>query len=168
MEIKEGSGSSSNKVYQITLKNTGTINATYQPKCGDVIALTKERPRQIDDLNPLHLAYVFFSDGDLTVFVRSARAIPSLHEYPILPYKQNGHLIRFGVFLMNTTTNIRIWNALHNEDPSSTLIQSVLQENSLVRLRKLIFFFCLSNFFLVFLCIHDILFFKLQLLFFFC
>ncbi|KAG2287417.1 hypothetical protein Bca52824_047021 [Brassica carinata] len=131
VEIKEGSGSSSNSVYEITLKNTGTINATYQPKCGDVIALTKERPRRIDDLNPLHLAYVFFSDGDLTVFVRSARAIPSLHEYPILPYKQNGHLIRFGVFLMNTTTNIRIWNALHNEDPSSTLIQSVLQENSL-------------------------------------
>lgn len=147
MEIKEGSGSSSNKVYQITLKNTGTINATYQPKCGDVIALTKERPRRIDDLNPLHLAYVFFSDGDLTVFVRSARAIPSLHEYPILPYKQNGHLIRFGVFLMNSTTNIRIWNALHNEDPSSTLIQSVLQENSLVRLRKLIFFFAFPIFF---------------------
>ena len=144
MEIKEGSGSSSNKVYQITLKNTGTINATYQPKCGDVIALTKERPRRIDDLNPLHLAYVFSSDGDLTVFVRSARAIPSLHEYPILPYKQNGHLIRFGIFLMNSTTNIRIWNALHNEDPNSTLIQSVLQENSLVRLRKLILFFLLK------------------------
>ncbi|KAL0773308.1 hypothetical protein Bca101_038459 [Brassica carinata] len=140
VEIKEGSGSSSNKVYQITLKNTGTINATYQPKCGDVIALTKERPRQIDDLNPLHLAYVFFSDGDLTVFVRSARAIPSLHEYPILPYKQNGHLIRFGVFLMNSTTNIRIWNALHNEDPNSTLIQSVLQENSLASTEQ-----CLCN-----------------------
>ncbi|KAL0773312.1 hypothetical protein Bca101_038463 [Brassica carinata] len=140
VEIKEGSGSSSNSVYEITLKNTGTINATYQPKCGDVIALTKERPRRIDDLNPLHLAYVFFSDGDLTVFVRSARAIPSLHEYPILPYKQNGHLIRFGVFLMNTTTNIRIWNALHNEDPSSTLIQSVLQENSLASTEQ-----CLCN-----------------------
>ncbi|CAN7058598.1 unnamed protein product [Brassica rapa subsp. trilocularis] len=140
VEIKEGSGSSSNKVYQITLKNTGTINATYQPKCGDVIALTKERPRRIDDLNPLHLAYVFSSDGDLTVCVRSARAIPSLHDYPILPYKQNGHLIRFGVFLMNSTTNIRIWNALHNEDPNSTLIQSVLQENSLASKEQ-----CLCN-----------------------
>ncbi|CAN6830520.1 unnamed protein product, partial [Brassica oleracea] len=61
-------------------------------------------------------------------------------EYPILPYKQNGHLIRFGVFLMNTTTNIRIWNALHNEDPSSTLIQSVLQENSLASTEQ-----CLCN-----------------------
>ncbi|KAF8086724.1 hypothetical protein N665_0614s0008 [Sinapis alba] len=132
VEIKEasGSGSSSNKLYEIKLKDTGSVSAKYQPKCGDVIALTKEKPRRIDDLNPLLLAYVFSSDGELTISVRSSRAIPNLHEYPIRPYQQNGHLICFGVFLMNSTTNIRIWNALHNEDHNSTLIQSVLQENS--------------------------------------
>ncbi|KAG7604052.1 P-loop containing nucleoside triphosphate hydrolase [Arabidopsis thaliana x Arabidopsis arenosa] len=39
--------------------------------------------------------------------------------------------LQFGVFLMNLTTNTRIWNALHNEAANSTLMKSVLQENTL-------------------------------------
>ncbi|KAG2307315.1 hypothetical protein Bca52824_027063 [Brassica carinata] len=133
VKTMEASGSSSEKLYEITLKDTGAISAKYQPKCGDVIALTKEKPRRIDDLNPLLLAYVFSSNDELILSVRSSRAIPNLHEYPIPSYQLNGgHLICFGVFLMNSTTNTRIWNALHNEDANSSLIKSVLQENSLV------------------------------------
>lgn len=148
MKKVEASGGSSNKLYEITLKEAaGTISAKYQPKCGDVIALTKEKPRRIDDLNPLLLAYVFSSDGELTISVRSSGAIPNLHEYPILPYKQNGHMICFGFFLMTSTTNTRIWNALHNEDAANlSLIKSVLQENSLVRLFKLFLFLPLQFF----------------------
>jgi len=49
--------------------------------------------------------------------------------------------LQFGVFLMNLTTNTRIWNALHNEAANSTLIKSVLQENTLVRDNNNLFLF---------------------------
>ncbi|KFK33321.1 hypothetical protein AALP_AA6G359800 [Arabis alpina] len=107
--------------YGIKLKDhAGTITGKYQPKSGDLIALTMEKPRRIDDLNPLLIAYVFSSDGDLMVFVHSSRSISMLEEKSI----------RFGVFLMTLTTNTRIWNALHNEAANSTLVQSVLQANT--------------------------------------
>lgn len=99
-------------------------SAKYTLKCGDLIALTKERPRRIHDLNPLLLAYVFKVDGDLIVSVHSSRSIPSLAEYPL----------RFGAYLMGLTTNTRIWNALHNEAATSNLLQSVLQANTPVSL----------------------------------
>lgn len=74
MEAKESSGSSSNKLfYDITLKDAGTILGKYQPKSGDLIALTKEKPRRIDDLNPLLVANVFSSDGDLVISVQTSR-----------------------------------------------------------------------------------------------
>ncbi|KAL1224979.1 putative helicase MAGATAMA 3 [Cardamine amara subsp. amara] len=119
-KIKHSSGSSSNKlVYDITLKHTDGFSAKYQPKCGDLIALTMERPRRVDDLNPLLLAYVFSSDGDLKISVHLSRSISLYDNY------------HFGVFLMTLTTNTRIWNALHNEAATSTLIKSVLQANTL-------------------------------------
>ncbi|CAL9224665.1 unnamed protein product [Arabidopsis halleri] len=119
-KMKQSSGSSSNKlVYDITLKVTESFSAKYQPKCGDLIALTAEKPRRIDDLNPLLLGYVFSSDGDLNISVHLSRSISLVENY------------RFGVFLMTLTTNTRIWNALHNEADISTLIKSVLQANTL-------------------------------------
>ncbi|XP_019088103.1 PREDICTED: LOW QUALITY PROTEIN: helicase SEN1 [Camelina sativa] len=117
---KESSGSSSaSLLHDITLMAVDNT-AKYQPKCGDLIALTKVRPSRIDDLNPLLLASVFKVDGELKISVHSSRPIPYLSEYPL----------SFGVFLMTLTTNTRIWNALHNEDAKSTLIQSVLQGNT--------------------------------------
>ncbi|KAG2287421.1 hypothetical protein Bca52824_047025 [Brassica carinata] len=102
--IKESSGSSSNTLlYDITLSNEDNFSAKYQPKCGDLIALTKTRPRRIDDLDPLLLAYVFKMDETFN---------------------------SFWCFLTTLTTNTRIWNALHNEAANSTLIQSVLQGNN--------------------------------------
>ncbi|KAG7543572.1 P-loop containing nucleoside triphosphate hydrolase [Arabidopsis thaliana x Arabidopsis arenosa] len=119
-KMKQSSGSSSNKlVYDITLKAAESFSAKYQPKCGDLIALTTEKPRRIDDLNPLLLGYVFSSDGDLKISVHLSRSISLVENY------------RFGVFLMTLTTNTRIWNALHNEADISTLIKSVLHANTL-------------------------------------
>ncbi|KAG7543570.1 P-loop containing nucleoside triphosphate hydrolase [Arabidopsis thaliana x Arabidopsis arenosa] len=127
VEAKEASGSSSNKLfYDVKISNALSIGANYQPKCGDLIALTKERPRRIDDLNPLLLAYVS-SDYDLIISVHSSRSI-SYHE---LNHQLKETSLQFGVFLMNLTTNTRIWNALHNEAANSTLIKSVLHENTL-------------------------------------
>ncbi|RID65690.1 hypothetical protein BRARA_D00872 [Brassica rapa] len=119
--IKESSGSSSNTLlYDITLSNEDNFSAKYQPKCGDLIALTKTRPRRIDDLDPLLLAYVFKMDGDLIISVHVSRSLSPGEK----------HSIRFGVSLTTLTTNTRIWNALHNEAANSTLIQSVLQGNN--------------------------------------
>ncbi|CAL9224678.1 unnamed protein product [Arabidopsis halleri] len=127
VEEKEASGSSSNKLfYDVEISNALSIGAKYQPKCGDLIALTKERPRRIDDLNPLLLAYVS-SDDDLIISVHSSRSISFLE----MNHKFKETSLQFGVFLMNLTTNTRIWNALHNEAANSNLIKSVLQENTL-------------------------------------
>ncbi|CAD5333262.1 unnamed protein product [Arabidopsis thaliana] len=118
-KTKQSSGSPSNKLfYDITLKATESLSAKYQPKCGDLIALTMDKPRRINDLNPLLLAYVFSSDGDLKISVHLSRSISPLENYS------------FGVFLMTLTTNTRIWNALHNEAAISTLTKSVLQANT--------------------------------------
>lgn len=102
----------------------------YEPKCGDIIALSplslsEDRPR-IDDLNPLLLGYVFSVYGDYKISVHFSRSISPSEK----------HSFRSGIFLMTLTTNTRIWNALHNEVADSTLIQSVLQENTLVRIKK--------------------------------
>ncbi|CAH2036303.1 unnamed protein product [Thlaspi arvense] len=101
----------------------GDISEKYEPKCGDIIALTltKERPSRIDDLSPLLVAYVSSVYGGFKISVHLSRSISPAEK----------RSFRFGVFLMTLTTNTRIWNALHNEDANSTLIQSVLQENPL-------------------------------------
>ncbi|CAD5333261.1 unnamed protein product [Arabidopsis thaliana] len=129
VETKGSSGSSSNNLfYDIIISNALSIGAKYQPKCGDLIALTKERPRRIDDLNPLLLAYVS-SDGDFIITIHSSRSMSYLE----MDHQFKETSLQFGVFLMNLTTNTRIWNALHNEAANSTLIKSVLQENTLVQ-----------------------------------
>ncbi|VYS68463.1 unnamed protein product [Arabidopsis thaliana] len=123
VETKGSSGSSSNNLfYDIIISNALSIGAKYQPKCGDLIALTKERPRRIDDLNPLLLAYVS-SDGDFIITIHSSRSMSYLE----MDHQFKETSLQFGVFLMNLTTNTRIWNALHNEAANSTLIKSVLQ-----------------------------------------
>ncbi|XP_023635429.1 ATP-dependent helicase NAM7 isoform X1 [Capsella rubella] len=120
------SGSSNHLLYGIKINNALSFGAKYQPKGGDLIALTRERPRRIDDLNPLLLAYVS-SDSDLTIYVHPSRSISDLEIN-----QTNEASLQFGVFLMNMTTNTRIWNALHNEAANSALVKSVLQETTLV------------------------------------
>ncbi|EOA23009.1 hypothetical protein CARUB_v10003755mg, partial [Capsella rubella] len=94
----------------------------YKPKRGDLIALTKaKRPRRVDDLNPLIIAYVFsVEDDELHFTVHSSKTISIDERYSF----------RSGVFLMNLTTNTRIWKALHNRDANLSLIKSVLQANN--------------------------------------
>lgn len=126
----ESSGSSSIMLlHDITLTDAEDISANkYKPECGDLVALSllKETPRRIDDLNPLLLAYVFSVYGDHKISVHLSSSIS--HD--------EKHSFGSGVFLMNLTTNTRIWNALHNGAANSTLIKRVLQANSLVSINK--------------------------------
>ncbi|CAH8382681.1 unnamed protein product [Eruca vesicaria subsp. sativa] len=94
----------------------------YEPKCGDLIALTNTTgPRRVYDLNPLVLAYVFSVKDELRISVHLSTSI-SINEW---------FSFRSCVYLMNLTTNTRIWNALHGYGCGNfSLIRSVLQSNT--------------------------------------
>ncbi|CAH8273129.1 unnamed protein product [Arabidopsis lyrata] len=113
---------SSNKVNISGLTSVAQGNRTsYEPKHGDLIALTKAaRPTRVDDLNPLILGYVFSVEDELHFSVHSSKTISIDEQFSF----------RSGVFLMNLTTNTRIWKALHNGDGNLGLIKSVLQANT--------------------------------------
>ncbi|CAL9232955.1 unnamed protein product [Arabidopsis halleri] len=109
---------SSNKVNISVLTSVAQGNRTnYEPKHGDLIALTKAaRPTRVDVI----LGYVFSVEDELHFSVHSSRTISIDEQFSF----------RSGVFLMNLTTNTRIWKALHNRDANLSLIKSVLQANT--------------------------------------
>ncbi|XP_010468205.1 PREDICTED: uncharacterized ATP-dependent helicase C29A10.10c-like [Camelina sativa] len=74
----------------------------------------------VDDLNPLVLAYVFSVENEQHFTVHSSKTISIDERFSF----------RSGVFLMNLTTNTRIWKALHNGEANLSLIKSVLQANT--------------------------------------
>ncbi|CAF2042637.1 unnamed protein product [Brassica napus] len=119
--IKETSRRSNH--FNISLKgvNVERNNTIYEPKCGDLIALTGAgRPRSVNDLNPLVLAYVFSVEDETHFSVHSSVSISIDERFPF----------GSGVFLMTLTTNTRIWKALHYEGGNMSLIKSVLQANT--------------------------------------
>ncbi|CAH8387938.1 unnamed protein product [Eruca vesicaria subsp. sativa] len=116
--IKETSRTSNH--FNISLK-VGGKSAIYEPKCGDLIALTEAgRPRSISDLSPLVLAYVFSVQDETRFSVHLSTYISIDGRFPF----------GSGVFLMTLTTNTRIWKAFHNEGANLSLIKSVLQANT--------------------------------------
>ncbi|KAH0910489.1 hypothetical protein HID58_033810 [Brassica napus] len=119
--IKETSRRSNH--FNISLKGVDVErnNTIYEPKCGDLIALTEAgRPRSVNDLNPLVLAYVFSVEDETHFSVHCSVSISIDERFPF----------GSGVFLMTLTTNTRIWKALHYEGGNMSLIKSVLQANT--------------------------------------
>ena len=136
-----------NLKYKITLKvirNNGNDAEIYEPETGDLIALTDVRPKCISDLNRPKRSYIVASvvakpvrDPDEpppeedTCTVLSSKPIE--FEQNMETNKKRKTL--FAVFLINMTTNNRIWAAL-NIGPdlgNKSIIQKVLQPDSLVR-----------------------------------
>lgn len=101
--------------------NAENVSEKFKPQSGDLIALTKKLPRSFHDLNPLLLAYVPV-DNHPKIPVILSRMVSD----------EEKASLGFGVFLMNSTTNIRIWNALHHEASKFDLIKSVLQPSTTV------------------------------------
>lgn len=104
---------------------------TYEPQSGDLIALTNARPKCIDDLNthkrPYTLAFIQGrKDEDSDEFsVLSSKLVDSEEEYG----RKSEAL--FAVYLINLTTNIRIWKALH-PDPevaNMNIIRNILHSD---------------------------------------
>ncbi|KAJ9679683.1 hypothetical protein PVL29_021572 [Vitis rotundifolia] len=134
-----------NLKYKITVKgirNNGNDAEIYEPETGDLIALTDVRPKCISDLNRPKRSYIVAS-----VVAKPVRDLDEpppeedtcivLSSKPI-EFEQNMETNKkretlFAVFLINMTTNNRIWAAL-NIGPdlgNKCIIQKVLQPDSL-------------------------------------
>ncbi|PQM32676.1 helicase SEN1-like [Prunus yedoensis var. nudiflora] len=136
--------------YEITVRKTRKTESNagkYEPKVGDIFALTNIRPKCIDDLNRpgnfYLVAYVLRSKDD------SSGKLPILSSKPIsgegycwgpeikLPHVNFGpnrfkqieskRETLFAVYLMNTITNVRVWNALNSEEANTNIIKNVLK-----------------------------------------
>jgi hypothetical protein len=110
----------------------------YEPEAGDIIALTDVRPKCTDDLNrPKRLYLIAYVLGTRDI---DSNKVPIRASKPILTDEQDmneqGKETLLAVYLMNMTTNVRIWSAL-NPDPdgrNTSIIKTVLQGRSAVRI----------------------------------
>lgn len=115
-------------------RKTRNKRDTYVPQKGDVIALTERRPRCIDDLNmpPRHylLALVTRGDGEDSPFLPQI-----LTSKPVFREKaeegEGKWVSLIATFLINITTNDRIWTALKG-GKNLGIIKEVLSADSTV------------------------------------
>lgn len=120
--------------YKLVLKANERKNDTkaYEPECGDLIAITSVIPKCIGDLERSYvIAMVQGVKDDLILSVLSSK--PILFEENM---DKNGKKeTLFAVYLINMTTNIRIWQALTSDpkERNMKLIEKVLQTKFDVR-----------------------------------
>jgi len=111
----------------------------YEPASGDLIAITHIRPKSLNDLNtlssPYHIAYVNgaknrFSDR---ITVLSSKCLKM--DIESVSRKNNTQKM-YVVYIMNMTTNVRIWKALDSKSKGNHLniIENVLQSGLNVRI----------------------------------
>jgi senataxin len=134
--------------YEITLKTTaetGKDVEKYEPEVGDLIALTDVRPKCIDDLNrpkrSYLIAYVHGAKNETSDKIPILASKPIFTEQDMYKYKKetpfgNKKETLFAVYLVNMTTNVRIWKALNPEPEggNTNIIKTVLRPNSAVRI----------------------------------
>ncbi|XP_009341860.2 uncharacterized protein LOC103933883 [Pyrus x bretschneideri] len=108
----------------------------YEPQVGDLIALTDVKPKCVDDLNrsPRHYVIAYVSK------VPNPDEFPDAHEFQILSSKpidygeqdvqKSKRQKHFAVYLINMTTNLRVWGALNSKEGNTEIIQKVLQPSS--------------------------------------
>ncbi|KAI3874286.1 hypothetical protein MKW92_045182 [Papaver armeniacum] len=115
-----------NFVYKMLLTDTGTDSKSqkeaYKPQASDLIAFSDVRPENVKDFTRMSYipAMILNVDGDTS----KPCSVEVLSSKPITTV---GPL--FAVFLINMTTNLRIWRALIGER-NGDIIQKVLRENS--------------------------------------
>ncbi|KAG2391386.1 Regulator of nonsense transcripts 1-like protein [Vigna angularis] len=126
-------------LYLITLKNISDEveheeenGGKYVPESGDLFVLTDVKPRRIDDLTRsgrfYHTAYVCgpkeSDTEEILILSSKIMEMDILNEFGRIKSQK-----LYAVFLMNLTTNNRIWKALHSlsEDYDVDIIKQVLQ-----------------------------------------
>lgn len=107
----------------------------YEPKVGDLIALSDVRPRRIEDLNRPKRSYVIAivqgmdDDDSNKIPILSLQLIPFTK-----PDRERGVKgdTLFITYLSNLTTNIRIWNALHSdlENSNKNIIKTLVKSDA--------------------------------------
>lgn len=120
--------------YTLVLKANERKNDTkaYEPECGDLIAITRIKPKCIGDLER---SYVIAT----VLRVKEHPILSVLSSKPIRfeeNMDKNGNKeTLFAVYLINMTTNIRIWQALTSDpkERNMKLIEKVLQTKFDVR-----------------------------------
>ncbi|PQQ08561.1 helicase SEN1-like [Prunus yedoensis var. nudiflora] len=118
--------------YEITVRKmiaTESNAGKYEPAVGDIFALTNIRPKCIDDLNrPTNfylIAYVLGSKDESSDNLQILSSKPINGEgYKQIKSKKE---TLFAVYLMNMTTNVRVWKALNSEKTNTNIIKNVLQ-----------------------------------------
>ncbi|KAM2017071.1 hypothetical protein EV2_048385 [Malus domestica] len=141
LECSKGHKNPQNLVYDIAYKidteaDQKRNGLMYEPQVGDLIALTDVKPKCIDDLNrfPRHYVAAYVNK------VPDPEEFPDAHEFTILSSKpidygeQDGQKSKrqkhFAVYLMNMTTNLRVWCALKSKEGNTNIIEKVLQPSS--------------------------------------
>ncbi|KAB1211380.1 putative helicase MAGATAMA 3 [Morella rubra] len=133
-------------LYQIILKRKKDAEddaevEKYEPEVGDLIALTDVRPKCINDINrPKRyylIAYVHGARDEITDEISILASKPILTDQDLQQSRKKTFLAKeeetlFAVYLMNMTTNVRIWKALNSEleGGNKDIIKKVLQVNS--------------------------------------
>ncbi|KAH9606724.1 hypothetical protein KSS87_003788 [Heliosperma pusillum] len=120
--------------YKITIKPVTDLynpGGYYDPQSGDVFALSNVRPRNVGDLvrpgRDIIFAFVELASQD-EPFI-SITPSEELNRSKLLSKDKKMRL--FATFVMNLTTNTRIWKALHPnpKSPNMGLIENLLQHD---------------------------------------
>lgn len=130
-------------VYNIEMKRLGESESDseiYEPEPRDLIALTGVRPTCIDDLKtPIGSYLIALVQARRKIGNGSFEDIQILSSTPI-EYERNGprnkkQTIWFAVFLINITTNTRIWKALNSGlgEQNLNIMKKMLHVDSAVR-----------------------------------
>ncbi|AES99089.2 P-loop nucleoside triphosphate hydrolase superfamily protein [Medicago truncatula] len=119
--------------YQISLKSiTNEVEngvRKYEPEPGDLIAFTDHRPKRVNDLKtqrcPYIIAYVIAPKDDISgeILILSSKCIFESD------YRKDHTKKMYAVYLMNMTTNVRIWKGLNSQTEGEHLdiIKKVLR-----------------------------------------
>lgn len=110
----------------------------YEPEYGDLILFTDIRPKSVDDLklntpkSPYHIAFVLGPklESDEEILVISSKCINTDFESDT---RDNETQKLYAIYLVNMTTNVRIWKALNSETHGS-IIEKILQPDPNVRI----------------------------------
>lgn len=133
-------------LYQISVNRTNNDTrdvGTYEPEVGDLIALTDMKPKTVEDLNRprryYHIAYVYGSKKSTDkISIISSKCIDM--EISSSSYMSNNGPKLYAIYLLNLTTNIRVWKALNSEleGANMNMMKKVLRADSNVRITKFI------------------------------
>ncbi|CAJ2640607.1 unnamed protein product [Trifolium pratense] len=122
-------------LYQISVYSTNNDTkdvGKYEPEVGDLIALTDIKPKTIEDLNRprryYHIAYVCGTkESTNEISILSSKYIDME-----INSRSNNTPKLYAIYLLNLTTNVRVWKALNSEleGANMNMIKKVLLASS--------------------------------------